>query len=236
MKLSLAIMKNKDDENKCKWCEKSFRSERTLSVHMCPRKRRWADKDAVHIRLGFRVFQMFYEMNTMSSKTKTMEDFIRSSYYEAFVKFGRACVSNEYIQPEKFAEWLIKNGKKLADWHKDSMYDEFLLNYVKKETGIRAIERGVIYLREWEEEYGVPWDQYFKEVTTPRAVYDIRSGKISPWLIYLSETGDKLLTRLSDEQVRMIEHIIDAKFWMALFSKNKEEVKEVQEICKAAMI
>ena len=69
-----------ESDNKCKWCEKTFRSERTLAAHMCPRKRRWADKDMTHVRLGYRVFQMFYELNTTVSKPKTMEDFIRSQY------------------------------------------------------------------------------------------------------------------------------------------------------------
>jgi hypothetical protein len=92
-----------ESDTTCKWCEKEFRNERTLSAHMCPKKRRWADKDMTHVRLGFRVFQMFYELSTSASKAKTIEDFIRSQYYEAFVKFGRSCVRNEYLDPEKFA-------------------------------------------------------------------------------------------------------------------------------------
>jgi len=127
--------KTSSENNTCKWCEKTFMSERTLSAHMCVKKRRMADKDLTHTRLGYRVFQMFYELNTASTKSKTYEDFVRSQYYEGFVKFGRSCVTNEYLNPEQFAEWLIKNGKKLADWSKDSLYDEFLLVYVKKETG-----------------------------------------------------------------------------------------------------
>ena len=75
-----------------------------------------------------------------------------SQYYEGFVKFGRSCIINEYLEPEKFAEWLIKNGKKLADWHKDKMYNEFLLMYVKKEPGLKALERTIIYLSEWAKE------------------------------------------------------------------------------------
>ena len=73
-------------------------------------------------------------------------------------------------------------------------------------------------------------------MSTPRAVHDIRSAKISPWLIYLSETGDSLLTRLNDEQVKMIEHIIEANFWMKLFVQNKEEVAEVKKACEVAGI
>jgi hypothetical protein len=224
------------ENSACKWCEKEFRSERTLSAHMCPKKRRWADKDMTHVRLAYRVFQMFYELNTTSSKPKSQEDFIRSSYYEGFTKFGRSCVRNEYLYPEKFAEWLIKNGKKLADWSKDSLYDEYLLEYVKKETGLRALERTVIYMNTWAEDQQSEWTEYFKKVSTARAVHDVRSAKISPWVLYLSNSGDSLLTRLSDEQVNMINHIIDAKFWMSVFQKNQTDVQEVQAVCDAANI
>ena len=229
-------LKTSSGSNTCKWCGKTFMSERTLAAHMCIKKRRWADKDLTHTRLGYRVFQMFYEMNTTAKNPKTQEEFIQSQYYEGFVKFGRSCLTNEYLQPDQFAEWLIKTGKKLKDWSKDSLYDEFLLTYVKKEPGMKALERNIIYLDTWANENGTQWQEYFKEVSTPRAVHDIRSAKISPWLIYLSETGDSLLTRLNDEQVKMIEHIIEANFWMKLFVQNKEEVAEVKKACEVAGI
>ena len=220
----------------CKWCGKSFMSERTLSAHMCVKKRRWADKDLTHIRLGYRVFQMFYELNTTASKPKSMEDFIQSQYYEGFTKFGRSCIRNEYLQPEKFAEWLIKESKKLKDWSKDSLYDEFLLSYVRKEPGMKALERTIMYLNEWATDNNQEWTKYFEQVSTPRAVHDIRSAKVSPWVLYLSEGGGVLLTRFNDEQVKMIEHVIDATFWMKVFANNKEEVKVIKETCEVAQL
>ena len=228
--------KTSSENNTCKWCEKTFMSERTLSAHMCVKKRRMADKDLTHTRLGYRVFQMFYELNTTSTKPKTYEDFVKSQYYEGFVKFGRSCVTNEYLNPEKFAEWLIKNGKKLADWSKDSLYDEYLLVYVKKEPGMKALERTIMYLDTWAKENNKPWQNYLKDVTAARAVHDMRSAKISPWMIYLCTSGDELLVKFSDEQVKMIEHIIDATFWMKQFANNKEEVAEVKNACEIAGI
>lgn len=229
-------LKTSSENNTCKWCGKNFKSERTLAAHMCVKKKRWADKDLTHIRLGYRVYQMFYELNTTASKSKSVEDFITSNYYEGFVKFGRSCIRNEYLEPEKFAEWLIKNGKKLKDWSTDAVYDEYLLEYVKKETGMRALERNIIYLAKWAEETENNWQDYFTKVSPSRAVYDIRSAKISPWLVYLSNTGDQLLNNLNTEQVKMIQHIIDAPFWLKLFTKNKEEVREVKKTCELAGI
>ena len=203
---------------------------------MCPRKRRWADRDITYVRLGYRSFQMFYEMSTSASKPKTMEDFIRSKYYEGFVKFGRSCVRNEYLVPEKFAEWLLHKGKKLDDWPKDKTYDEFLLEYVKKEPGMRAMERSVIFLAEWSKENDIPWQDYFRQVSGSRGVYDLRSGKISPWLLYISDSGKELLQRFSEEQIKMVGEIISATFWRGVFEKNPAEVREIQSICEASGI
>ena len=220
----------------CKWCKKSFSSERTISAHMCVKKRRWSDRELSHTRLAHRAFQMFYEMNTSATKSKSVEDFINSQYYEAFVKFGRACKLNEWLAPEKYTEWLITTGVKLKDWASDKQYEKYLREYLKKEPGLKALERTIIYLAKWSNESGQAWQDYFINVTTPRAVYDIRSAKISPWVIYLSETGDQLLTRMSSEQVDMIKELIDPPFWMNVFKTNKEEVDTVRQACKDANI
>ena len=219
------------DNLTCKWCNKSFKSERTLSVHMCPKKRRWADKDMTHVRLAHRTFQIFYDINTSNTKPKTMEDFIRSSYYEGFTKFGRACIVNEYLDPEKFAEWLIRNGKKLQDWGKDKMYNDYLLEFVKKEPGMRALERTITYFATWAEEHDTDFNQYFRTVSTPRAVHDIRSARVSPWVLHLSESGVELLGRMTNEQVVMIKSLIDTEFWVKVFMKSKEETDEVEAMC-----
>jgi hypothetical protein len=209
---------------------------------MCPRKRRWADRDMTrwadrdmtHVRLAYRTFQMFYEMNTTSTKSKTMEDFIRSQYYEGFAKFGRSCIRNEYMDPEKFAEWLIRNGKKLQDWNKDQMYNDYLLEFVKKEPGMRALERTITYFATWAEEQNTDFNQYFRTVSTNRAVHDIRSAKVSPWVLHLSESGVELLGRMNNEQVEIIKPLINVEFWLRVFTKSKEETDEVEAMCVQA--
>lgn len=219
---------------KCKWCGKEFQSERTLSAHMCVKKRRWADRDMSHIRLGHRAFQMFYELNTSAKEPKSMEDFIMSQYYEAFVKYGRACQVNEWLEPEKYTEWLITKGIKLKQWASDKSYNTYIQDFVRKETGLRALERTVVYLSKWSEEADKDWQSYFEVVSPSRAVHDIRSAKVSPWVIYLSQTGDLLLQKFNDEQVAMIKDFIDPPFWMKLFANNKEEVREIKHACKEA--
>ena len=132
-----------------------------------------------------------------------------SPYYEAFVKYGRACQVNEWLEPEKYTEWLITKGVKLKQWTSDKSYNTYIQDFVRKETGLRALERTVVYLSKWSEEADKDWQSYFEVVSPSRAVHDIRSAKVSPWVIYLSQTGDLLLQKFNDEQVAMIKDFID---------------------------
>lgn len=232
------MKKSKSDlGSTCKWCSKEFRSERTLASHMCVKKRRWTDRSMSHVRLGFRAFQMFYEMNTASTTPKSEEDFIHSQYYAAFVKFGRACSVNEYLDPQKYTEYLIKNGVKLKDWPSDRVYSEYIKDYVRKETGLRALERTVLSMDKWaKEEDGRYLQDYFTKATINRIVYDIRAAKVSPWVLYLCETGGNALENFNDEQAKLVKEFIDADFWLKVFQKNPEEVDEVRSACEAAGI
>lgn len=218
----------------CKWCNKSFRSERTISNHMCVKKRRWTDRDMSHVRLGFRAFQMFFELTTNATNPKTQEDFIESRYYTDFVKFGRACLINQYLNPEEYVKFLVRGAVKLKDWPKDSIYSEYVKHYVRKESGLRALERTVISMAEWGTEHHTDWQDYFIKATPSRFVYDVRAAKISPWAIYLSNTGQEMLKQLNSEQVKMVDEFIDPTFWMEVFKKNKEEVSEVKSACEEA--
>ena len=140
------------------------------------------------------------------------------------------------LKPERYTEHLIRTGVKLKQWSTDKQYDKYLKEYVRKEPGLKALERTVIYLAGWGKENETDWQNYFTEVSPSRAVHDLRSAKVSPWILYLSSTGDNLLKRFNSEQVKMIEDIIESPFWLKLFTANKEEVNEPKQACKDAKI
>ena len=78
--------------HKCNYCNKEFKKESTLAVHMCEPKRRYMQRDDKDVQLGFRAYQLFYRIGTNSKKDKSYDDFAGSTYYSAFVKFGQYCI------------------------------------------------------------------------------------------------------------------------------------------------
>ena len=218
----------------CKYCGREFTSERTINVHMCSQKRRFVDKDLSHVRLGFRTYQKFYEMNMQNAKTKTYEEFATSKYYAGFEKFGRKMVNEELLEPENYAEYLIRESIKLSDWTKDSVYDIYLKELIKKEPAQRGIVRSIQCMEKWALEKETDWHNYFREVSPQLAIHHIRGGKVSPWLIFLSESGQNLWANLNEEQITLIKDIADPTFWRRIFLKNPEEVTLVQDIVEAS--
>lgn len=214
----------------CKFCEKGFTSERTLSSHMCVRKKRWAERDMIGCQLGFRVFQEFYTMTMNSKKLKTLEEFIYSPYYMDFVKFGRYLVEVDPLYSDKFVKFVIENGVKLKHWRAEYVYDKYLEELMKTEPVEKAIERTILTMQRWAEENETGFEYFFEEVNINEAVNLIRSGKISPWVLYLSGGADNLFDRLNEEQGKLIQSVINPSKWQVIFMRKTEDVDFVRDI------
>jgi uroporphyrinogen-III decarboxylase len=89
-------------------------------------------------------------------------------------------------------------------------------------------------MQSWANDNNSTWDHYFKYVSTNRATYDIKDGKISPWLLLNSSSGKQLLTSMSDEQLSSISNVIDPEVWVKKFKKQREDVALVKDVVKEA--
>jgi hypothetical protein len=218
----------------CNFCKKSFAKESTLEVHMCEPKRRHLNKDEPGVRLGFMAYIKFYEMMQGSAKLKTYDHFAESSYYLAFVKFGRYCVDIRAINPAQFMNWLLKNQKKIDKWTSDRFYTEYLLWYLPIEAVDDALARAMEYSIDWSEKQGNP-SQDCVRYGNPNAIcYAITSGRLSPWVIYNSESGQKFLTECNQEQIAMIWAYINSDVWHKKFSDYPADQEYAKDILKKA--
>lgn len=214
----------------CRFCNVKFHKETTLSTHMCVKKRRFMDIGSTGSRLGLMAFNRFYELTTKSKKAKTAEDFINSSYYTEFAKFGNYLSALKPSHLNKFVDYVILNGVKLKDWCREDIYWLFVDDFIKKEPAISAVERTITELAEWCEENNVDFFKFFETVSSNEAAYLIQSGKISPWVLYLSSSGEKLLDKFNDDHAKMIGTVIDPGFWMRKFKKDPEEVEYIRKL------
>lgn len=220
--------------HKCKFCDKEFAKESTLGVHLCEPKRRFQQQNDTGVRLGFNSYLRFFEMTQGSAKLKTYEDFSSSPYYSAFVKFGQYCVMIRAINPVRFTEWLLKNNKKIDHWTKDSMYGEYLHEYLRVESINDSLARAIEFGIDWAEKNESQPHDCLRYGNTNAICYAVTTGRISPWVIYNCESGQKFLSELNHEQLSIVWSFIDSDFWQKKFKDYPADQMYAQEILKKA--
>ena len=216
----------------CEYCKKGYTKESTLAVHMCEKKRRALQKDEKRVRYGFYAFGRFYKLSAGNKKEKTYEEFCKSPYYNAFVKFGSWLNNVQPLYPEKYIDWVVTSGVKLDHWTKDTLYEKYVLEFILKEDVHTALERTIKNMAEWAEENNAHWNSYFNYVSTNRAVWAIRDGKISPWLVLNCKSGKEMLAKFNDEQLGLVFHVINPQHWAMRFKRLPLDVQLVKDVAK----
>lgn len=199
---------------------------------MCEPKRRWMQKDEKRVQSGYYAFNQWYRLRENSKKQKTYEEFCKSSYYNAFVKFGSFVNNVSPLYPEKFVDFVIKSDVKLDHWCRDDLYETYLYEMIKIEPVESAVQRTIQTMMEWGDTSGAQFSHYFNYVNINRAVHDIRNGKISPWVILNCKSGKTMLNNFNDEQLDMIAPAFDLPYWIKKFKQVPADVIMVEEICK----
>jgi hypothetical protein len=210
--------------------------ERTLYAHMCEPKRRSMQKDEKRVQAGFMAFNRFYQLTQGAKKQKTYDEFCKSSYYNAFVKFGSFVNNVSPLYPDRFIDYVIKSGVKLDHWCRDELYETYLYEMIKTEPVESAVQRTIQNMMDWADHSQAQFNHYFNYVNLNRAVHDIKNGKISPWVILNSKSGKDMLNKFSDEQLDLIAPAFDLPYWLKKFKQMPADSALVVDICREAGI
>jgi hypothetical protein len=221
-----------DQPFKCVHCNKSFMRERTLISHMCEGRRRSMQKNEKRVQAGLMAYNRFFQLTQNAKKPKTYDEFCNTSYYNAFVKFGSFINNVKPLYPEKFVDYVIKSGVKLDHWCRDELYETYLYDMIKVEPVDSAVERSLKTFIEWGDKHSIPFKDYFDLINLNQAVQDVLNGKISPWIILNSASGQAMLNKMNDEQLNMIAPALEIQFWIRKFKTVPADVALVKEICK----
>jgi len=205
-------------------------------VHMCEPKRRYMQRDEKRVQSGFYVYNRFYKITQNGKKEKTYEEFVKSPYYNAFVKFGSFMSNVNPLYPDKYIDWIIRSEVKLDKWCVEALYDKYVVDLIKTEPADTAAERSINTMVAWGTKHSAGWNHYFSYANVNKIVYDIRDGKISPWIMLNSDNGVRALQNMNDEQLQIIAPMVDIEFWTEHFRKHRSDLEFVKNLIKEAKI
>lgn len=210
--------------------------ESTLAAHICEQKRRHLQKDEKHVILGYQAFVRFYQLSANYRGIKTYDEFCKSPFYNAFVKFGSYLNNVKPLYIEKYIDYIVKSGIKIDKWCQDDIYEKYAIEVIRKEGVETALERSVNTMIEWAEKNNSVWNHYFLYASTNRVTWDIKDGKISPWLVLNCKSGKECISKFTDEQLNMIYPVLDPQHWALRFKRQPSDVELVKEVAKQATL
>ena len=96
-----------------------------------------------HVVLGFETYTQFYKITQHHTGTKTYDDFAKSPYYNAFVKFGSFISNVSPLYPDQFIRYVVSSGVKLDHWCREELYEKYVLDLIKTESVETALQRSI---------------------------------------------------------------------------------------------
>lgn len=224
------------EQFRCDHCNKTFIKPSTLLKHLCEPKRRWMDKDRPANRIAFAAWLKFYQQYQPRGKKKEYRDFTASPYYGGFVKYGTYCADVGVVNPLGYADWLLKDSVSLDNWASDRHYGRYLVEYLRLEDSMDAVKRSVETLLKISETESLQLGDVLKFTNTNKICHQIVAGRLSPWLLFNSTSGQEFLSNLNAGQTEMIFEYVNPDLWNIKFMRDKTAVTEVRSVLKAAGI
>lgn len=226
------------DTIQCPFCNKKFKRESTLISHACTKRDRYNNRDTRHMKVAFMIWKEFMQFNKLSIPAKVVKSgeeylyFIKSSIFTDFDKFATYIVENDIYKPEEFITHVISSGLKSKDWTTYQVHQDWVLKCTRYEHPKSGVERSIKAFMDWEQLTGRPWNEFFKHATMDRFIPWIENGKLSPWIIYASNTSDQLLSRIGGAEFERLEPYINPSIWIPIQLRYKEDVKKLMNDLK----
>ena len=214
----------------CSFCGKVLQRELGLIKHLCRDKKRYLERERRDAWYGYIAYRIFYEISYPSRREPVSGDhFRKSSVYDAFVRFGKYVDDVKAIDAENFIRFVVQSKTPIDRWCSDKLYREYVRLLNKVEDYPRAIERTLHLAESWANKEGGEIRNFFREIATPLAVQWLISGRISPWVVFNSDSGKELISRFSEEQIELVMDAIDMRFWTKKFTDNISDCHAIQD-------
>lgn len=219
----------------CDFCNRKFKSERWFASHTCKKRERFYSKDKPEAIMAYFAWDKFYQRSMPQHNNdyrKDYNNFINSQFYDNFLEFGKYVKDSNVLEPEKYINYVLENNIPIKKWYNDITYDAYIKYLLRKESAEDAITRTIMFMTEWSQKTDQPWNDFFRKIGPGEGVFWIKSGKISPWMLYNAESAIDFLEKCSPEQLSLIKAHAPIGPWKIRFGKHPESCKFIKQTLK----
>lgn len=227
---------SKASDYQCQYCLKNFKRESTVHSHKCVYRDRYESRHTRQMDEAYRLWYNFMQVNKLRFK-KNEEPymlFIKNKLFSTFYKFAEYTINTYILDKDEFILDIFESGLSCYEWESYNTKKNWVIKQTRRENPRNAIERAIVAMQEWSSLTGAEWNDFFKYATSERVILWIESGKLSPWVFYAfnKETGNELLSRMSDSELDYISEYINPNVWEPLQIRYRTDIQEIRNILK----
>lgn len=192
----------------CEYCGKSAAKKATIERHYdnCRIYMRYQIRSLEEVQIAYRLWKAIQFNNS----NMDIEHFERSNLYKTFIDFVvyMSDTNGDFELIQDYGFWLLKNKVSVYHWKKNTFYNQFISSYVNSELPRDGILRSISNI----EKTGC-FSKFFKSYPVGNILTMIETGKISPWIIILSDSGTNFINRLEGEKINFFCKLINLDRW-----------------------
>ena len=226
--------------NKCEYCKLTLKTESGFEKHACQNKKRFLKmKETMPAYIMWTMFMkhhgLYRQYNVDNSEQAKMKAFARSNQYLRFVKYQKWVEKIDPVDPMEYFQYLLDSEVPFKRWRNEEFYMQWMKKWVFHEEPDAAVTRTIVQIMEICRNNDIDIHEYQEALTPNRMALWIRSGKISPWFIFLSDKAKTLFAQIPEDEIGRLEDMINPTYWKMKMKKFPETNELKQQLQKAGL-
>lgn len=212
----------------CEYCGSVLKTTRGLEKHRCQRKALIEETGEISLVRAYTLFDFWFRYNGLAKKSKTIEQFMKSPYFNLFIGFEKHVAASR-VHSREFLKWLVDTRVNSRDWTKESVLAAFSSFYSKNCEAVPSMTKTLENIAVWCDQHGIDSGDFFRYIGPGEAIQWMRNGKLSPWVVLVSEKSMQMFERMSKEQIDFSGELMDLDHWEARFRSSPSETDVVKK-------
>jgi len=220
---------------RCKFCDKTFTRKSWHERHTCEKKRRFLESNDIFTISGHHLFNHWQRQTGLlrRGKEKTLEEFCRSPYFNAFKELAVFTEQNYVVSKYQYLDWLILKEIPDRRWRYQTTLARYR-NSLQKENSDKQVRASVKNILEWCEDKDVKPSTFFASITPGQALNMVRTTQLSPWVLFgYDESVEDLVERIREgEAWSALDDHININHWIEKVRQDEDAIERVNSYCK----
>ena len=217
---------------KCTFCDREFVRKTWYEKHSCDKKQRFLDRNNITVIRAHRLFNHWQRRARLLRRgvEKPIEEFLKSPYYNTFVRLAEFTTTEYVVSGYKYIDWLVDNRIPEAKWCNPRDLEDYRVYVRESEDPAEQATTSCKNIRVWCVDNGVQMPEFFKTITPSQAFNMVRENRLSPWVLlgYQPAMRD-LTTRFKQDMLFQLNEHINVPYWLEK-TQDTEAMAKVNEV------